>query len=172
MKSHFSFRTLMLLLLCFSNLKAWSGFSVELEEPSPLKRNSVYFELFGNAGYLYNIGFDRIISLNEKSKIAFGAGIQYLPAFDLSADDIFSISPQFSFLYGVKHHFEAGTGVAIDFLSGDKAIPFRVGYRFQKPEGGLFLKAGIIPLFTNSFPVLGEGWTLVPWGGVSAGISF
>ena len=135
-------------------------------------RNSVFIEILGSAGYLYNITYDRVVYSRKQNHISTGLGIQYLPSSDLSADDIFSISPQINYFRGTKHHFETGLAVAYDFNSGDLAIPIRIGYRFQKPDGGLFYKVGLTPLLTKSYPILGEGVSLVPWGGFAIGWTY
>lgn len=145
-----------------------------LSEPIEIKntsKNSVYIELFGNAGYLYNITYDRIIFTKEKNNISAGLGVQYFSSSDIE-DFIFSLSPQISYFYGIKHHFETGLGVAYDFNSGDFVIPIRIGYRFQKPEGGLLCKIGFTPLLTNSYSIFGEGFSLIPWGGLAIGWTF
>lgn len=134
--------------------------------------NSIYLELFGNAGYLYNISYDRIMYTKEMSSISIALGFQYFPSSDLANDYILSISPQVNYLYGIKHHFETGFGAAFDFKSGDLVIPIRIGYRFQKPNGGVFCKIGLTPLITKSYPIFGDGYSLVPWGGIAIGWTF
>jgi hypothetical protein len=133
------------------------------EETKINARNSVFIEILGSAGYLYNITYDRVVFSREQNHISTGLGIQYLPS-DLSRDHISSISPQINYFHGTTHHFETGLAVAYDFYSGDLAIPIRIGYRFQKSDGGLFYKIGLTPLLTKSYPILGEGFSMVPWG--------
>ena len=136
-----------------------------------INRNSLYFELFGNAGYLYNVTYDRLVLIREKNKMSVGLGCQYFNSSDID-DYIFSISPQISYLYGSKHHLETGLGIAYDFNSHDLVIPIRIGYRFQKLEGGFFCKLGFTPLLTNSYPFFGDGYVFLPWGGAAIGWSF
>jgi hypothetical protein len=83
-----------------------------------------------------------------------------------------------------KHHLELGVGItphlatSLDFNSEtleleDKVvfgslIPLRIGYRYQKPEGGFFFRVGYSPFF--NVPIGGrEDWVFTP---VFAGISF
>ncbi|MEB2786427.1 hypothetical protein [Algoriphagus persicinus] len=51
-------------------------------------------------------------------------------------------------------------------------IPVRIGYRYQKPEGGFFFRVGYTPFFI--VPVrAGKRWSIDPyWAGVSFGKSF
>lgn len=134
--------------------------------------NTVYIELFGNAGYLYNLTYDRIVFTKGKSNISTGLGAQFFPSSDLASDHIISLSPQVNYFYGHKHYFETGIGVTYDFVSYDMVLPIRIGYRYQKPDGGLFFKVALTPLLTKSYPIFGENLTAIPWGGLSVGWTF
>lgn len=149
--------TLLLLLQldCFSQ-----------DVPQKIAKNSIYTEFFGSAVYLYNISYDRIVFAKEKNKVSLALGAQYLPSIDSPSDYRLSVSPQINYFRGIKHHFETGIGVAVDFNNGDFIIPIRIGYRFQKPEGGMFYKIGITPLYVNDF--LGSP-AVIPWGGLAIG---
>ncbi len=54
----------------------------------------------------------------------------------------------------------------------DAFIPLRVGYRYQKPEGGFFFRLGYTPIII--LPTGGrEGWVFEPrFAGISFGKSF
>lgn len=87
-----------------------------------------------------------------------------------------------------NHHLELGFGFTslldrtLDFDSEtleleDKvvfgaAIPVRIGYRYQKPEGGFFFRVGYTPFF--NVPTGGkENWVFTPiFAGLSIGKSF
>lgn len=159
---------ILIMLLVISKIEA----QVDIDEDVFRSKNSVYFELLGSAGYLYNISYDRIILSKQRNNITAGMGIQYSPEFDLSRDMILSISPQINYMYGIKYHIEAGVGSFYDFYNKDFAIILRYGYRFQKPEGGMFYKIGFTPLITKSVPIFGENFTFIPWGGISIGWTF
>ncbi len=94
-----------------------------------------------------------------------------------------------SALYGKSnHHLELGMGVTsyltrslafdsetlenIDKVVFDAALPLRIGYRFQKPEGGFLFRLGYTPII--NFPNGGGGgWVFDPyWAGISFGKSF
>jgi hypothetical protein len=153
-------------------------------------KNSVYLELAGNAGrYAFNYG--RIIHQKGKLKLNASAG------FSMWRDQINNfktiwlpvIPLEVSALYGKSnHHLELGFGVTsylsrtLDFnpesleledkVVFDAFIPLRVGYRYQKPEGGFFFLVGYTPIFI--LPTGGrEGWIFEPrFAGVSFGKSF
>lgn len=100
-----------------------------------------------------------------------------------------AIPLEVSALYGKSnHHLELGFGFTSylsrtleinsetfefnDKVVFDSLIPLRIGYRYQKPEGGFFFRVGYTPFF--NVPV-GEGksWSFDPyWAGVSFGKSF
>ena len=142
---------------------------IENNEHIDKAKNTIYLEILGNAGYLYNISYDRLLYTKENNNISLGLGAQYLPSSDLSSDYILSVSPQINYLYGVKHYFETGLGFSYDFNVGDFVVPIRIGYRYQKPDGGLFYKIGFTPFYIND--LLGSP-ALIPWGGLALGWTF
>lgn len=119
--------------------------------------------------YLYNFSYDRIIFTKEKNNVSIGLGTQYFPSSDLVRDYILSVSPQINYFYGIKHHFETGLGVVYDLNSKDLLYQIRIGYRFQKPNGGLFYKIGFTPIYINNF--FGSP-ALFLWGGLAIGWTF
>jgi hypothetical protein len=61
----------------------------------------------------------------------------------------------------------------------DWVLPFRIGYRYQKDNGGFFLKAAVTPLFlfwmeqeTGNGEVKLEQVIHMPFGGVAVGYTF
>jgi hypothetical protein len=136
-----------------------------------IKRNSVYVEFLGSSPMYYNLTYDRLILGKDKMRFSAALGVQYI--FDLEADGAlnsdFSMSPQFNFLFGSKHYFELGIGAAFPFVQRGVVFPFRLGYRFQKEEGGLFFKAAFTPIY---FPDGFFGMPFLPWGGLSVGNTF
>lgn len=136
------------------------------DETPEIAKNSIYTEFFGSAVYLYNISYDRIVFAKEKNKISLALGAQYLPSSDSPSDYIFSVSPQINYFRGNIHHFETGIGVTVGFNNEDFIVPIRIGYRYQKPEGGMFCKIGLTPLYVQNFM---GGPALIPWGGFAIG---
>lgn len=133
-----------------------------------IKKNSVYVEFLGSSPYLYNLSYDRILLSEGKTILSAALGIQNF--FHIQEDNPlnsrFSMTPQVNLLFGAKHYLEVGIGA--HFLSlQDVAIPFRLGYRFQKDEGGLFFKAALTPLFLPEPGFFGKQF--LPWAGLSIG---
>ena len=137
--------------------------------------HTVYTEIYGNAFEGYTIGYDYALKLREKHKLSFKCGFGFVP----QSDKIFNffdlpIATEISYLYGKEHHLELGVGVTCNanfwsskggFYRADWLTPFRIGYRFQKDDGGLFLKAAATPFIW---------WNLsfMPWFGVGLGYTF
>lgn len=100
-----------------------------------------------------------------------------------------AIPLEVSAFYGKSnHHLELGFGVTsflntssvfdsetfetIEKVVYDAFIPLRIGYRYQKPEGGFFSRVGYTPII--NFPTSGgEEWSFEPrFAGLSIGKSF
>jgi hypothetical protein len=152
-------------------------------------KNAVYLQLGGNAG-LYSFNYGRIIYQKGKFKLNTSAGFSMIPRrLNSKTSWLPAVPLEISALYGrSNHHLELGFGVT-PFLdrtlafnsqtleTNDKvvfraAMPFRLGYRFQKPEGGFFFRVGYTPGF--SIPTeRGEDWSFSPvFAGLSFGTSF
>ena len=149
------------------------------QETNKLYKNAqhnLFFELFGSSWYIYNITYDCSFQLKEKNKISVGLGMQYFPRLDL-----YGMTPQINYLYGKRRHLELGVGYAIlrekwFHNSGYykyfvlHSIPIRVGYRFQKEEGGYFWKIAVLGLIGDFYPLYGT--YILPYAGVSFGYTF
>lgn len=155
-------------------------------------RNSVFLEVGGNAGqYAFNYG--RMIHQKGILKIVASAG------FALWADPIAGstiwmpvVPLEVSTLIGKRrHHLELGLGITSyleaevnsSWESGtlvqtkgashlDAVLPFRIGYRYQKPEGGFFFRLGYTPFLAMPNKSR-EYWVFQPlFAGVGIGKSF
>jgi len=131
-------------------------------EKSKLKRSSLYFELNGISGTILSLNYDYIIkeSYNRFIDISFGYG--YLPATN-GFNPIYGIPISINFNKGYNYHYFE-TGIGLTYNSGlvqtqwgfgldteatsDIGLysSFRIGYRYQKPDGDLFLRASFNPL--------------------------
>lgn len=137
---------------------------------SEIKRNTVYIEAFGQG--LYNsLSFDRLGNIDKKVKTSFSAGITLIPSSELS---VFAIPVSYNYLFGQgNHHLELGLGFTPMYLKSsgihasigytdangvaqyDEFIGYtnefysfftpKVGYRYQKPDGGIFFRATFTP---------------------------
>jgi hypothetical protein len=167
--------------LCWAFLLAFSfTASGQNTRPDFPKRNALYVEAFGQGPY-YSLNYDRIIRVGAKWSYSLRAG------FSIVADGISLPLGLNAFTTPGNHHFELGLGMTpyVDhyrtFLAkndlSDKylyVVP-HVGYRYQKPEGGLFFTAGLMPsIFMD--PPSTDFWDFMPefrmWGGLALGISF
>lgn len=153
-------------------------------------KNALYLEVGGSSGR-YAVNYSKIFHQKGKLKLNASAGFSmwrdqindfktiWLPVIPLEA----------SAFYGKSNsHLELGFGVTsylgrtLDFNSEtleleDKVvfgayIPLRVGYRYQKPEGGFFFRVGYTPII-NIPTREGKEWNFEPrFAGVSFGKSF
>jgi hypothetical protein len=129
--------------------------------------NTIYLELGGNAGQ-YALMYGKTVFKKENLQLIGSAG------FSLWVDPIEgstiwnpALPLEFSALIGrTKHHLELGLGftpfIESEVISSfepegivqskgesnlSAIIPFRIGYRYQKPEGGFFFRVGYTPFF-------------------------
>ena len=169
--------TFSLIALSVQFCTAQSTFSTDVA------KNSIYGELAGTAG-IWSLNYDRIIIHVDNVKIGARVGFGLMTeGYEGSTVDVF-IPFTINGMYAIKnHHVEAGIG--FNFASFDirdvsdvynpgwtRKTEFlgswHLGYRFQKPDGGLFLKFVYTPFFYKNDPIgryehwggLGIGWTL------------
>lgn len=150
-----------------------------------VKKNSVFLEIGGNA-FLYSINYDRLFDFSPKFKASGRIGFQYTNKFPLKYYKTVSIPVELSGLYSIyeqKHFAELGLGLTYlnshDLVTQHTediiVLAFRAGYRFQKPEGGLYFKIAITPLYDwliyNRDPEVPHNKWLI-FGGVSFGYTF
>ncbi|HTQ45775.1 MAG TPA: hypothetical protein VMI75_23630 [Polyangiaceae bacterium] len=153
-------------------------------EASPTERtanNALYIELLG-AGLFYSLDYDRAFG-----PVSGRIGIGY---FSISSGNnasggsssatFISVPVTVSYLGigSLKHMFEVGAGVSINYFGGSSSFAgvstsgsatevfgtVVLGYRYQPPDGGFFLRAGIDPII-GSFGFL-------PWPYVGLGATF
>jgi hypothetical protein len=150
-------------------------------------KNAFYFELAGN-GIYYSLNYDRILYQKNSFKTSARIGVEVLPNKLQDFQDLRPAMPiEVNALVGKgKHHIETGLGLTpyIDdkygFVDRDgnrhlakqgKKITtmslIRIGYRYQKTEGGLMFRAGFTPILFQ-----GNNFDPVPFAGVSIGKSF
>ncbi|WP_439490000.1 hypothetical protein [Algoriphagus sp.] len=167
--------------------------SAQEEVQTFMARNALYVEFGGNSGP-YSINYSRIIHQKDKLKLNVSSGFSMVP----NKVDFQSISNrkwlpvvplEFSAFWGKSnHHLELGIGITsyLDrglemdletFEVSDKVffsafIPLRVGYRYQKPTGGIFYRVAYTPLM--QMPISGrDSWEFLPiFAALSIGKSF
>ena len=158
-------------------------------------KNLMFAEFLGNSG-AYALNYGRIFFQKERLKISANAGFSLLYK---SEDEplhsgylVPAFIPEISAFFGKsKHHLEFGIGFNAarqknysfdeDFPNNikeqvywSKSIIPRIGYRYQKPEGGLFFRAGYTPSISfESLDDTAEKVDFIPLGaGISLGFSF
>jgi len=146
-----SVRFLILLLSIFLFLNSFS-------QDKLIKKNTVSVELAGS-GLFYSINYDRLIVINEKIRFSATTSLWYLPRIERLSDfqSFAGANLSFNTLFGKQTHFaELGFGFSYINMRQENGkmyhttyIPLRIGYRYQKDEGGLFGRVSFMPLFEN-----------------------
>lgn len=124
-----------------------------------IKRNTVYFEFLGNSATISSVHYNWIFKKAKTHSYDLSLGFGYYPNKnnDLNPSYAFPISVNWS--NGLKnHHLDLGFGLTYNSGVIQKRsyvhsksmealwLSFRLGYKYQKPNGGLFLRVGITPL--------------------------
>lgn len=128
---------------------------------APLPKNSLYLEV-GGSGLIYSINYDRVIQ--DRFSVRAGAAVY--------GDSGFFVPVLGNYLLGKGNsRLELGLGIAafsitFGFFDSEEEVSRILGtasfaYRYQKPGGGIFGKAGFTPLFNGS--------GVLPWFGASIG---
>lgn len=140
-------------------------------------KNSVQAELFGH-GLLYSLNYERVIFNGQKFKTTGQLGFSYYPPktgfidiwIPLVINEIFSFN---------KHHIELGLGHVFtneavryfDYSVLERQwggfLTARLGYRYQKHNGRLIVRAGFTPFFEYRDLI-----DFYPSGGLALGYSF
>jgi hypothetical protein len=192
------------------------SFGQEIIKATEIKRNSIYIEAFGQG--LYNsFSFDRLYNVDKKVKTSFSAGLTIIPHPELF---VLGIPVSYNYLFGQKnHHLELGLGITGMYLrhgriSASESVTDingvtqtnnyvghqndfytyftpKIGYRFQKNSGGLFLRLTLTPSIAGINSIGGtqggklikqnreiqyfksaaffEPYKIFPWAGISIG---
>jgi len=122
-----------------------------------LKKNTVYFEFIGNAVF-YSINYDRLFDITEKLKVSSRIGFHYSDNLFGNKNRLIGSPVEISGMYSIfrnKHFLEIGSGLTYlnnlnqsnDHVEDLIILAVRFGYRYQKPDGGIFIKVGFVPLY-------------------------
>ena len=145
-------------------------------------KNSIFVELGGNAG-VFSLNIDRIYYYKPTFKISarFGAAVDMNHIY---FEPIAVIENNFIFFKN-PHHLEMGLGATLkrrynEKISGNndyfwENILFgvtRIGYRFQKQDDGVFIRAALTPVVTSNDALGFHANYFQLWAGASIGISF
>lgn len=164
-------RLLSSFLACLLLLLALPRAGRAQEGRAPAARNAAYVELAGNA-LLYSLNYERRLGgalTGRVGLMAYGdtEGDAGLGALLVPVMAGYLVGPG-------PHHLEVGAGVllaalglAIDDAGGvgtGVALTATLGYRYQRPAGGLVLRAGLTPVVSTEAGLL--------WAGASIGYAF
>jgi hypothetical protein len=164
---------------------------------SARSRNTFFVEFLGNNFY-YSLNYDRILFQKKNFLISGRIGFCGFPQF--RGNYTIGAPAEINLSFGKKRNFlETGFGMSylyIDsyyFLTGDSGrlveivdqkinwlfIVERIGYRYQKPDGGFFFKVAFTPLFqvvdkrkdkyNGMFTSFSPHHFILPWIGISIG---
>lgn len=131
---------------------------------------------------------------------SFTVGLVYVPqSIDFGDGIYYGVPVSYNWLLGKKsHHLELGIGLTSLLVNphSNKNSSFyayltpKIGYRFQRPQGGLFFRATLTPMidilsvstsnlgngknrsFSTLSNVAGLGFAAFPWPGLSIGYTF
>lgn len=128
-------------------------------------RHVIYAEL-GGAAFGASFNYEYVFYQHPNARFAARIGLGFSPFTDPAMTSPLGLV----LISGRKnHHMELG--FSNNTLLDDKGFSFmgmgQMGYRFQKPEGGLFFKVSYTPYLTNY-----DFKNYNHWGGVSMGWAF
>lgn len=150
------------------------------DNQAPAKKSTVFVELAGNGG-LYSINYDHIVLGRPSWKLAGRIGAMYyrekLNYLENNYSQKVAVPVELSYLRGKENHYlELGLGITPwhenykDFhesqINQVDLLPYtRLGYRYQKRDGGIFFKAGLTPMVK----LKNNQNQNFPWGGLAIG---
>lgn len=145
-------------------------------------KNAFFIELGGNAG-LYSLNYDRIYLYKEKLKLSARIGLAINPKGKL-IEQVYLVE-QNIILFQNPHHLEIGIGITNQRQYNESCNTIgkylwenilygstRLGYRYQKQDDGLFLRAGLTPIFMQQSDCGFNASYFQLWAGFAIGMSF
>ena len=176
-----------------------SVFSQVNEASTTIEKNTVYAEAFGQ-GFCWSLNYDRLFNTEKRIMNSYTAGIVYVPqSIQFGDGTYYGIPLSYNWLIGKKsHHLELGVGLTSLLVNPNSSVKSdfytyltpKIGYRFQRPQGGLFFKATATPMidllsvntyksgsnksrsFSTLSNVVGLDYPAFPWPGLSIGYTF
>jgi len=158
-------KALTFILFCFLFVDAFT------QETNDVKRNTIYFELLGQ-GIYDSFTFDRLYNTDKKVRTSFSAGLTFNPD---PKEFAIGTPISYNWIFGQKkHHLELGIGLTAMYVRRGKINVHeylidenseviqihdftghhndfylyptpKIGYRYQKQNGGFFWRATFTP---------------------------
>jgi hypothetical protein len=148
MKSILTHYLILIFICAFNVYNVFSSDSIASNQ----RKNSVYYEIFGNGLWVGSLNYDRIIPLSSNTGIVLRGGLSFYEKFFPLAEVNFLLGSE-------KRYLETGIGYT-GFHEGELVF-LRLGYRYAGYKGFLFRAAPIFSLNQKFF-----------WFGISFGYSF
>jgi hypothetical protein len=173
--------------------------SQENNVSNTFEKNTIYTEAFGQ-GFCWSLNYDRLFNTEKRIMNSYTAGIVYVPeSIEFGDGTYYGIPLSYNWLIGKKsHHLELGIGLTSLLVNPNSIVKSdfyayltpKIGYRFQRPQGGLFFRATATPMidllsvntyksgsnksrgFSTLSNVAGLDYAVFPWPGLSIGYSF
>lgn len=139
--------------------------------------NAAYVEIAGNSD-TYSINFERLFLQQAELKIGLRAGIGTNLFFLPEETTTYPIVPieAIALMGRREKHFEFGLGYTRRFTDDPDLLHDmyfgRLGFRYQRPAGGLVVRVALTPFISAESNVRTPGVALVPRFGLSIGRSF
>jgi len=127
----------------------------EKNDSAKISKNTIFIEVLGN-GIIGSINYDKVMKFRNH-KISYRIGLGYLPI-NSDFQKIYSVPIEFNSIHGNEHNIEFGIGATYAYGFNSDNDPsgnqysssaiyatLRVfGYRYQRIDGGFFLKTGLL----------------------------
>lgn len=140
--------------------------------------NAIYLEIHGVGGY-GSVNYERNVFRKSNIKIALRIGFSTIHFYDFTNkfNPDLIIPLLINGLYGNKHNIEFGIGQTFSSIVQSNSTDyfparensfstnFTLGYRYQKPSGGIIFRIAYTP-------VIEKNKSYRHWGGISIGYAF
>lgn len=172
LKTHFFFvvkiiSIVFLLHILENNMLNAQDTNLKEKETKSLRKNSIYFEILGNAA-VWSINYDRIIPINNELELFFRIGGNEYHGTDTTGLS-FNFLGTAGILYGGPIHFlETSLGYTHFLNDPDRLIVLTGGYRLQGRKG-LVIRATPMYIYNTE---KGDTFGNSLWFGLSFGYSF
>lgn len=175
-------------------LAAYDGIGQPARDTSAFARTTIFASGLGN-GFLYSINWDHRWHIRSTRWMSLSGGMTFYPGSDYPTNfPKISLPVQWNWFRGRTHHREHGagltfgsgwyTGWSVDgqptASQGIYLFAKPIGYRFQRPHGGFFMRVNILAwariIELNQRYVEAYGYwetpPIFPWLGLDLGYTF